>query len=89
MHGSVHAAYQQTLSAHLATWPKRRSRALSQELLDAVLILLRIDLDPLRPLCMQLYSPSPRERPPSDPIAMVRALLLMTLLRYPSIETFA
>jgi len=89
MHVTVHAAYQQTLSKHLATWQKRRSRALSQELLDAVLILMRLDLDPLIPLFMPLYSTSPRGRPPYDPLAMFRALLLLTLLRYQSIETFA
>ena len=89
MHVTVHAAYQQTLSAHLATWQKRRSRALSQELLDATLILLRLDLDPLTPLLMTLYSTAPRGRPPYDPLAMFRALLLLTLLRYQSIEPFA
>jgi hypothetical protein len=89
MHVTVHAAYQQTLSEHLVTWQKRRSRALSQELLDAVLILLRLDLDPLIPMFMQLYSTSPRGRPPYDPMAMFRALLLLALLRYTSIETFA
>jgi hypothetical protein len=89
MHVTVHAAYQQTLSEHLAKWQKRRSRALSQELLDAVLILFRLDLDPLTPMFMKLYSTSPRGRPPYDPVAMFRALLLLTLLRYKSIETFA
>ena len=89
MHGTVHAAYQQTLSEHLATWPKRRSRARSQALRDAGLILLRLNLDPLTPMFMQLYSTSPRGRPPYNPIAMFRALLLLPLLRYQSIETFA
>jgi hypothetical protein len=84
-----HTAYQQTLSEHLAQWQKRRSRALSQELLDAALMLLRLDLDPLLPMLAQLYSPSPRGRPPWDPLAMFRALLLRTILRYKSIGNFA
>jgi Transposase domain (DUF772)/Transposase DDE domain len=89
MHVTVHAPYQQTLSKHLAAWQKRRSRALSPEWLDATLILLRLNPDPLVPMRMQLYSTSPRGRPPYDPLAMFRALLLLTLLRYTSRETFA
>jgi Transposase domain (DUF772) len=89
VNATVHAAYQQTLSKHLATWQKRRSRALSQELLDATLILLRLDLDSLLPMLIALYSTSPRGRRPWDPLAMFRALLLMTILRYKSIEHFA
>jgi hypothetical protein len=89
MHVTVHAVYQQTLSEHLAKWQKRRSRALSQALLDATLILLRLDLAPLLPMLVTRYSPSPRGRPPWEPLAMFRALLLLTLLRYESIEHFA
>ena len=86
---TAHAVYLQTLSEHLAKWQKRRARALAPALLDATLILLRLDLDPLLPMLVKLYSPSPRGRPPWDPLAMFRALLLMTCLRYKSIENFA
>jgi|GEM_PF-1367842 len=89
MNVTAHAVYQKTLSENLAKWPKRRSRALTPELLDAALILLRLDLDPLLPMLVKLYSPSPRGRKPWHPIAMFRALLLMTLLRYESLEIFA
>lgn len=58
-------------------------------MLDAALILLRLDLDPLSPMLVKLYSTSPRGRPPWDPVAMFRALLLMTLLRQESIPAFA
>jgi hypothetical protein len=50
-------------------------------LLDAALILLRLDLDPLHPFLAALYAPTPRGRPPCDPVAVLRALLLFTLLR--------
>jgi Transposase domain (DUF772) len=89
MHVTAHAVYLTTLSAHLAKWQKRRARALAPELLDATLMLLRLNLDPLLPMFVTLYSPSPRGRPPWDPLAMFRALLLLTILRYQSIENFA
>src|SRR5438105_15262956 len=85
----AHAVYQKTLSDHLPRWQQRRSRALGPEWLDAALILLRLDLDPLLPMLRTLYSTSPRGRTPWEPLAMFRALLLLTILRYESIETFA
>lgn len=89
MNVTAHTVYVKTLSEHLATWQKRRARALAPALLDAALMLLRLDLDPLLPMLVTLYSPSPRGRPPWDPLAMFRALLRMTRLRYKSIEHFA
>ena len=86
---TTQAAYQKALSHSLATWQKRRARRLSPERLEAALILLRLDLDPLIPMLVTLYSSSPRGRPPWEPLAMFRALLLMTLLRYQSLPLFA
>jgi len=74
----LHAVYQKTLAAHLARWHKRRARGLPEEWLQAALLLWRLDLDPLRPMLTQLYARTPRGRPPYDPLAMLRALLLMT-----------
>lgn len=85
----THESYQKSVSVNLANWAKRRSRAPKPELVDAALLLLRIDLDPLRPALELLYSDSPRGRPPFDPVRMFRALLLMCLLRRTSITYFA
>jgi hypothetical protein len=58
-------------------------------LLDAALILLRLDLDPLHPFLASLYAPTPRGRPPCDPVGVLRAFLLFTLLRYESLTLLA
>ena len=84
-----HEVYQNRLQRHLEKWPRRRSRPLPPQWLEAGLILLRLDLDPLRPLLTSLYSPSPRGHPPFDPVSMTRALLLMSLLGLTSIDRFA
>jgi hypothetical protein len=89
MHQTCHAVYQKSVTTQLPTWLRRRSRAPSAELLDAALILLRLDLDPLHAFLASLYSSSPRGRPPCEPVAVVRALLLFTLLRYESLTVFA
>ena len=47
MHQTCHAVYQKSVSTQLPIWLRRKSRAPSTELLDAALILLRLDLDPL------------------------------------------
>lgn len=89
MHQSGHAVYQKSVTTQLPVWLRRKSRAPSPELLDAALILLRLDLDPLQPFLISLYSPTPRGRPPYDPVAVLRALLLFTLLRYESLTRLA
>jgi hypothetical protein len=89
MHQTGHAVYQKSVTAQLPTWLRRKSRAPSAELLDAALMLLRLDLAPLQPFLASLYSPSPRGRPPCDPVGVLRALLLFTLLRYESLTVFA
>ena len=89
MHQTCHAVYQKSVAAQLPTWLRRKARAPSAELLDAALILLRLDLDPLQPFLASLYATTPRGRPPCDPVRVLRALLLFTLLRYESLTLFA
>ncbi len=84
-----HQVYQKSLSDHLAKWQKRNSRRLPDDQLQAALLLLRLDLDPLRPKLENLYSSSPRGRKPYDPIKMLRALILMHCLGQERITRFA
>ncbi len=84
----IHETYRKSLADQLAKWQKRRARALSQELLAAALLLLHLNLDPLTESLDSLYSDSPRGRPPFDPIVMLRALLLMTMLHQTRIDLF-
>lgn len=84
-----HPVYQKSLAEQLAKWQKRKSRPLDPDWLDAALLLLRLDLDPLRPALEALYSASPRGRKPFDPVTMLRALLLMTALGQEQITHFA
>ena len=84
-----HSVYQKTLTECLARWQRRRARPLDPEWREAALLLLRLDLEPVRPLLESLYSPSPRGRPPYDPTCLLRAWLLMTILKQLSIEQFA
>jgi hypothetical protein len=81
-----HSVYQKRLTEHLSNWRRRRARPIKPEWKDAALMLWRINLDPVRPLLQALYSSSPRGRPPLDPVLMLRALLLMTILRYTRID---
>jgi hypothetical protein len=54
-----------------------------------VRVLLRLDLDPARPLWRALYAPGPRGRPPFDPVCVLRAFLLLLLLHYKSLPQWA
>jgi hypothetical protein len=85
----LHQVYQRTLASWLDKWQKRQARRLTPELLETALMLLQLDLDPLTQMLDSLYSPNPRGRPPFDPIAMLRALILMTLLKQTRIDQFA
>ncbi|HET8562899.1 MAG TPA: transposase [Candidatus Binatia bacterium] len=85
---TIHQVYQKSRAGLLANWQKRRSRALSPELLDAALMLLNINLDPLTQLLDSLYSNNPRGRTPYDPILMLRGLLMMTILHQTRIDLF-
>ncbi|HJS83123.1 MAG TPA: transposase [Nitrososphaera sp.] len=51
-------------------------------------MLVRLNLDPLASQLAALYSPSPRGRPPLDPLAMLGALLLMHALAISSFDVF-
>jgi hypothetical protein len=70
------------LSAKLQSWLRRKARRLPEAWHEAALVLLRLDLDPARPLLRTLYAPGPRGRPPYDPVCVLRAFLLMLLLHY-------
>jgi hypothetical protein len=85
----THPEYQKILTEKLQTWRKRQSRRLKSEWLEAALIRVRLNLDPAREYLQTLSSSSPRGRRSYDPIRMLRALLLMTILQYKSITAFA
>jgi len=86
---TYHQQYAENVYSHLTKWLKRKSRKISQEMLDAALILMRINLDSAQPYLKSLYSPNPRGRKPYDPICMLRSLLMMILMRYTSITLWA
>ncbi len=85
----MHEVYQNILLKKLTSWQRRKARALKEEWLEAALVLLRLNLDAASEQLQQLYSSEPRGRPPYDAICMLRALLLMSLLRMVSITEFA
>src|SRR5215472_1431714 len=82
---TTHAQYAGTLAAKLRGWLRRQSRRLPEAWREAALVLLRLNLNPARPLLEPLYAPGPRGRPAHDPLCMLRALLLMLLLQYKSL----
>jgi hypothetical protein len=84
-----HAQYSTPLSTKLQSWLRRKARRLPEAWHEAALVLLRLDLDPARPLLRALYAPGPRGRPPYDPICVLRAFLLMLLLHYKSLPQWA
>jgi hypothetical protein len=84
-----HEQYAQKLRSNLTRWLKRKSRRLLSDWLEAALILMELDLEPARPILESLYSPDPRGQKPYDPVRMLRALLLMVLLKYTSITKWA
>jgi hypothetical protein len=84
-----HAQYRTRLTAKLQGWLRRKARRLPAAWHEATLVLLRLDLDPARPLLRPLYAPGPRGRPPYDPVCVLRAFLLMLLLHYKSLPQWA
>ena len=62
-----HRQYTTTLSQKLQVWLRRQSRCLPEPWHEATLVLLRLDLDPARPLLRALYAPGPRGRPSKRP----------------------
>ena len=84
-----HQQYTENLWDNLTRWLRRKSRRLSSQWLDAALTLMGLDLEPAKPILESLYSPDPRGQKPFEPVRMLRALLLMTLLGYTSIARWA
>jgi hypothetical protein len=84
-----HAQYSTALSPKLQSWRRRKARRLPEAWHEAALVLLRLDLDPARPLLRALYAPGSRGRPPYDPVCVLRAFLLMLLLHYKSLAKWA
>jgi Transposase domain (DUF772) len=84
-----HAQYRTLLTAKLQGWLHRQARRLPEPWREAALVLLRLDLDPARPMLRSLYAPGPRGRPPYDPVCVLRAFLLMLLLHYKSLPQWA
>ena len=73
-------AYVSQLQKHLTKWLTRGSRKICDKWVNAALVLAHLDLQPARRILEPLYCPDPRGRKPKDPVAMLRALLLMSLL---------
>ena len=84
-----HQQYAQELCNNLIRWLRRKSRRLPHQWLEVALILMGLDLEPARPIMEPLYSTDPRGQKPYDPVRMLRALLLMVLLKYTSITKWA
>lgn len=84
-----HDIYLKSLSQHLDKWQKRKARRLPDHWLLAAFLLMRLDLEPLRPALLKLYSSSPRGRKPYDPVNLLRALLLMACLGQQKMTLFA
>jgi len=57
-----HQQYAENLCLNVTRWLKRKSRRLKEQWLDAALTLMRINLDPAKPILDSLYSPDPRAR---------------------------
>ncbi len=81
--------YATKLCGKITKWVKRRSRKLPSEWLSAALMLLSLDLQPARKILRPLYAPTHRGIPPYDPVCMLRALLLMVILKIESIPQWA
>lgn len=73
-----HDQYRDSLQRWLvAHWADPQFRKTVRRHLGSLLLLWHLDLEPARPTLMQGYAPSPRGGKPRDPVAMLRALLLM------------
>ena len=84
-----HTMYATKLCDHLTKWISRRSRKLPDKWLSAALMLVWLDLEPARKILRPLYAPTHRGIPPYDSVCMLRALLLMIILRIESISQWA
>ena len=89
MHSS-NDAYRCHLRTHLPTLcqqPETRQRLRFR--MDSLLALLLLDLEPARPMLQPLYSDRKGGRPPRDPVAMLRCLLLLLLTGGAAINAWA
>ena len=84
-----HTLYATKLCGHLTKWISRRSRKLPSEWLSAGLMLLGLDLAPAHKILRPLYAPTHRGIPPYEKVCMLRALLLMIMLKVESIPKWA
>jgi len=87
---SSNAAYRCHLVTHLPPLlgaPGARERL--RFLMERVLALVLLDLEPARPLLQVLYCERSGGRPPRDPVAMLRSLLLMVLCGATSVNRWA
>jgi hypothetical protein len=60
-----HQQYTIMLSQKLQSWRRHKARRLPEAWHEAALVLLRLDLDPARPLLRTLYASGHRGRPPT------------------------
>jgi len=77
------------LAKQLVKWQPRQSRRLTEEHLNAAMILMEIELEEVRGELEKLYSQDNRGRKGYDPVCVLRALLLMMILQYERISKFA
>lgn len=73
-HDQYRRQLHQWLTEH---WADPQFRKTARKHLGSLALLWHLDLEPARPVLMQGYAPSPRGGKPRDPVAMLRALLLM------------
>ena len=81
--------YKEILAKQLVKWQPRQSRRLTEEHLNAAMILMEIELEEVRKELEKLYSQDKRGRKGYDPVCVLRALLLMMILQYERISKFA
>jgi len=82
-HAQYRAQLQQWLVSH---WADPQFRKTARKHLGSLMVLWHLDLEPVRPILMEGYAPSPRGGKPRDPVAMLRSLLLMVLAGLTSIN---
>ncbi len=87
----MHYSYLNTLVKGLREWSEKDER-LAQRLFDireVVLAIVMLDLSPAEPILKQYYSNREGGKPPKDPPAMLRSLVLMTMLKETSFIEWA
>jgi hypothetical protein len=78
----THAEYQKHLGEHLPSlYENPETRKMLENQRRTVAIMANLNLDPVIPVLQRIYSPVLR-RKPRDPVCMLRALLLMTVIMF-------